>query len=166
MSHVCKPAAPICVISTSIVLVDLYKALDAVQRSSHDSRPLCTLSKCLINLHLQFSSSVLLRLNYVPDSFAPSLPSPPLIPIQFAQELLSTFALSLGEVALIPSTGGVFVVDIFHDMSGRKTEDEDAREGEKSTGGIRVESTRLWDRKVEGGFPGMLTFESVDFWSW
>lgn len=94
-------------------------------------------------------------LNHCPNPFVPPFPYIPLTPIQFAQELLSTFALSLGEVALIPSTGGVFVVEIFYDTSTIKAEDEDAREDEKSTGGMKVKSTRLWDRKVEGGFPGM-----------
>ncbi|NHQ85814.1 MULTISPECIES: SelT/SelW/SelH family protein [Iodobacter] len=44
-----------------------------------------------------------------------------------AQELLSTFAQELGEVALQPGTGGVFVV---HCMD-----------------------TLIWDRKIEGRFP-------------
>jgi selenoprotein W-related protein len=44
-----------------------------------------------------------------------------------AQELLSTFADELGEVALAPGTGGVFQ--------------------------IRVEGELLWDRAVRGGFP-------------
>ncbi|KAK0748724.1 Rdx type Seleno protein, partial [Apiosordaria backusii] len=43
----------------------------------------------------------------------------------FAQELLSTFPTSLGEVALQPATGGVFVLT-------KKV---------------------LWDRKIDGGFP-------------
>lgn len=44
-----------------------------------------------------------------------------------AQELLQTFGQEIGEVALIPGTGGVFVV--------------------KSDG------TKIWDRKADGGFP-------------
>jgi selenoprotein W-related protein len=44
-----------------------------------------------------------------------------------AQELLNTFGQDLGEVALIPGTGGVFVIEC---------------------GG-----TALWDRKADGGFP-------------
>ena len=31
---------------------------------------------------------------------------------QFGQELLSTFGTSIGEIALIPSTGGVFEVKL------------------------------------------------------
>ncbi|RZS87701.1 selenoprotein W-related protein [Phyllobacterium myrsinacearum] len=44
-----------------------------------------------------------------------------------AQELLSTFGADLGEVALIPGTGGVFE--------------------------IRVEDDLIWERKRDGGFP-------------
>ncbi|KAF8545407.1 Rdx family-domain-containing protein [Trichophaea hybrida] len=59
-------------------------------------------------------------------------------PIKFAQELLSTFSTSLGEVSLIPSTGGTFVVQIYHQNTA-------AANG--------VQTTTLWDRKVDGGFP-------------
>lgn len=45
-----------------------------------------------------------------------------------AQELLSTFSDSLGEVALIPGTGGNFE--------------------------IRVNGDLIWERKRDGGFPG------------
>ena len=44
-----------------------------------------------------------------------------------AQELLSTFALEIGEVALVPGTGGVFIV--------------------------RAGDVVVWDRKADGGFP-------------
>ncbi|KAL7909612.1 Rdx family domain-containing protein [Trichoderma velutinum] len=57
----------------------------------------------------------------------------------FAQELLSTFSLSLGEVALQPSTGGTFIVTIHH-LS-------------PSSSSPSVQSTTLWDRKTDGGFP-------------
>lgn len=43
------------------------------------------------------------------------------------QELLSTFGQDLGEVALIPRTGGVFQ--------------------------ISYDGETIWDRKVDGGFP-------------
>ena len=45
-----------------------------------------------------------------------------------AQELLSTFSDALGEVALIPGTGGNFE--------------------------IRVDDTVIWERRRDGGFPG------------
>ncbi len=44
-----------------------------------------------------------------------------------AQELLSTFGAELGEVALVPGTGGVFE--------------------------ISVDGARVWERKADGGFP-------------
>ena len=44
-----------------------------------------------------------------------------------AQELLSTFGADLGEVALVPGTGGIFTVEC---------------DGEP-----------IWDRKRDGGFP-------------
>lgn len=44
-----------------------------------------------------------------------------------AQELLSTFGQEIGEVALIPGTGGVFE--------------------------IAVDGQIVWERKAEGGFP-------------
>ncbi|RNJ56936.1 hypothetical protein D7B24_006581 [Verticillium nonalfalfae] len=62
----------------------------------------------------------------------------PTPPHQFAQELLSTFSTSLGEVALIPSTGGTFTVTI--------TTAADADPASTST-------KTLWDRKTDGGFP-------------
>ncbi|KAJ9155028.1 hypothetical protein NKR23_g2392 [Pleurostoma richardsiae] len=56
----------------------------------------------------------------------------------FAQELLSTFSTSLGEVALQPGTGGVFVVSITH----------------RAPDAAAAASTRvLWDRRADGGFP-------------
>lgn len=44
-----------------------------------------------------------------------------------AQEVLSTFSLELGEVSLIPGTGGVFE--------------------------IRLDGEVIWDRRRDGGFP-------------
>ncbi|WP_288842017.1 SelT/SelW/SelH family protein [uncultured Deefgea sp.] len=44
-----------------------------------------------------------------------------------AQELLSTFAFELGEIALQPGTGGVFL--------------------------IHCDDVLVWDRKIENGFP-------------
>ncbi|CRK34149.1 hypothetical protein HYQ45_011791 [Verticillium longisporum] len=62
----------------------------------------------------------------------------------FAQELLSTFSTSLGEVALIPSTGGTFTVTI--------TTAADAAPASTSTG-TSTSTKTLWDRKTDGGFP-------------
>ncbi|MFN3766282.1 MAG: SelT/SelW/SelH family protein [Aliihoeflea sp.] len=44
-----------------------------------------------------------------------------------AQELLSTFGQDLAEVALVPGTGGVFV--------------------------IKIDGKTIWDRTQDGGFP-------------
>ncbi|MFI6432753.1 SelT/SelW/SelH family protein [Rhodococcus oryzae] len=50
-----------------------------------------------------------------------------------AQELLNTFGTDLGEVALIPGTGGVFR--------------------------IAIGDSLLWDRKRDGGFPDIVTLK-------
>jgi selenoprotein W-related protein len=50
-----------------------------------------------------------------------------------AQELLSTFGADLGEVALVPGTGGVFQIAYDGDV--------------------------LWDRKRDGGFPDAKTLK-------
>lgn len=84
---------------------------------------------------------------------------------QFAQELLSTFSTSLGEVALVPSTGGVFIIDITHVVVST------THTSTQSDGGVLLltlqdernippttQTTRLWDRKVDGGFPGMYIY--------
>jgi selenoprotein W-related protein len=47
-----------------------------------------------------------------------------------AQELLQTFATDLGEVALVPGTGGVFRVAVGDDV--------------------------VWDRRTDGGFPDVV----------
>jgi len=46
-----------------------------------------------------------------------------------AQELLTTFPAELGEVALVPGSGGVF--------------------------DVRVEGETVWSRKAQGGFPDL-----------
>jgi len=56
----------------------------------------------------------------------------------YLQELLSTFGMDLGEVALIPRTGGIFTVTV------QKAENE--------------KEVLIWDRKREGGFPGKFFF--------
>ncbi|KAL8714908.1 MAG: hypothetical protein Q9220_001421 [cf. Caloplaca sp. 1 TL-2023] len=67
----------------------------------------------------------------------------------YAQELLSTFSTAIGEVALVPATGGIFIVDIDHAHPTSL---------DPSTKDIPLsppahQTTRLWDRKTEGGFP-------------
>lgn len=52
----------------------------------------------------------------------------------YLQELLSTFGMDLGEVSLIPRTGGIFTVTV------QKSESE--------------KEILIWDRKQQGGFPG------------
>lgn len=60
----------------------------------------------------------------------------------FGQELLSTFGTSIGEIALIPATGGKFTVDLTYRDSGSLNESPDD-----------VKNVLIWDRKAEGGFP-------------
>ncbi|PIB00453.1 hypothetical protein CB0940_01128 [Cercospora beticola] len=63
----------------------------------------------------------------------------------FAQELMSTFGTSIGEVALVPSTGGVFTVDLAYKPTQSQLEvGDDPNE---------AKHVLLWDRKSEGGFP-------------
>ncbi|WP_336485224.1 SelT/SelW/SelH family protein [Methylobacterium nigriterrae] len=50
-----------------------------------------------------------------------------------AQELLSTFRDDLGEVALIPGTGGAFAIE--------------------------VDGAAVWERKRDGGFPDVKTLK-------
>ena len=50
-----------------------------------------------------------------------------------AQELLSTFAEDLGEVALVPATGGAF--------------------------SISLDGELIWERKRDGGFPDVRTLK-------
>jgi predicted Rdx family selenoprotein len=80
---------------------------------------------------------------------------------QFAQELLSTFSTSIGEVALVPATGGIFTVSILYSSSSSAVAAQDtAAEGGQPGGGGEVVGTLqeavLWDRKRDGGFPGLL----------
>jgi selenoprotein W-related protein len=57
-----------------------------------------------------------------------------------AQELLQTFAGELGEVALVPGTGGVFRVAVSADTAGE---------------------VEVWDRKAAGGFPEITTLKQL-----
>ena len=61
----------------------------------------------------------------------------------FAQELLSTFGGSIGEVALIPATGGLFTVHLTY-----KPQQSEGAEGD-----VQAQEVLIWDRKAEGGFP-------------
>lgn len=95
---------------------------------------------------------------------------------QFAQELLSTFSTQLGEVALVPATGGVFTVTMYHSSSSTSTSGSSAStaQGEEvpvavvaGTGNGNEEEDDiteiiLWDRKTNGGFPGMLSFSFIN----
>ncbi|KAK2744111.1 hypothetical protein FQN55_006979 [Onygenales sp. PD_40] len=63
----------------------------------------------------------------------------------FAQELLSTFSTTLGEVSLIPTTGGIFTITILH----------------SSNVDFSMQETVLWDRKTEGGFPETKQLKSL-----
>lgn len=53
----------------------------------------------------------------------------------YAQELLQTFAEEIGEVSLVPGTGGIFQ--------------------------IRVEQVLIWDRAVNGGFPDIKVLKQM-----
>lgn len=77
---------------------------------------------------------------------------------QFAQELLSTFGTDLGEVSLVPVTGGVFSVTIWH-------AERTSRSG-PSTGEVSTREVLLWDRGNDGGFPGALSFLLLSLLSW
>ncbi|KAL7626290.1 hypothetical protein AAE478_003061 [Parahypoxylon ruwenzoriense] len=75
----------------------------------------------------------------------------------FAQELLSTFSTSLGEVALQPSTGGTFIVEIYYSPLNPST--TSSSEAAPSVGNLDTDAPVhthhrvLWDRKLDGGFP-------------
>ncbi|KAH0499000.1 hypothetical protein TgHK011_006223 [Trichoderma gracile] len=77
----------------------------------------------------------------------------------YAQELLSTFSLSIGEVALQPSTGGTFIVTIYHQPSPSPQSSTTAAASSSSPATAaaaiepEIQSTVLWDRKTDGGFP-------------
>lgn len=68
----------------------------------------------------------------------------------FAQELLSTFGTSIGEVALQPTTGGVFQVHLTYVPVSEHASKDEAQDADASAAPKEV---LLWDRKTEGGFP-------------
>ena len=60
----------------------------------------------------------------------------------YGQELLSTFGTTIGEIALIPATGGLFTVHLTHSSH---VVDDGANP--------QIQQVLIWDRKAEGGFP-------------
>lgn len=64
----------------------------------------------------------------------------------FGQELLSTFGNNIGEIALIPATGGLFTVELTYHTPDTTTEGE-------NPGNREPQHVLIWDRKTEGGFP-------------
>ncbi|TGJ82434.1 hypothetical protein E0Z10_g6331 [Xylaria hypoxylon] len=88
---------------------------------------------------------------------APSIPDQQLASAStsFAQELLSTFSTSLGEVALQPATGGIFVVEIyFTDPAAQVATSSDPTTTTMETNpNPTIQRRVLWDRKIDGGFP-------------
>ncbi|KJX95314.1 selenoprotein domain protein [Zymoseptoria brevis] len=60
----------------------------------------------------------------------------------YAQELLSTFGTTIGEVAMIPASGGLFTVRLTYAVGSAE-----------SDGQARAEEVLIWDRKTESGFP-------------
>ncbi len=74
---------------------------------------------------------------------------------------MSTFASSLGEVALQPSTGGTFTVSVTHaplpasaiPAATRDDGDGEERHEARAETTTTTTTTLLWDRKTEGGFP-------------
>lgn len=67
----------------------------------------------------------------------------------FAQELLSTFETAIGEVALIPATGGLFTVELAYVPAPN----DDSVDDKNILLDPEVRKVLLWDRKAEGGFP-------------
>lgn len=55
----------------------------------------------------------------------------------YAQELLSTFGTGIGEISLIPATGGLFYIELTQKRDADQT----------------LSTSTIWDRKVDGGFP-------------
>ena len=68
----------------------------------------------------------------------------------FGQELLSTFGTTIGEVALVPTTGGIFTATLTYVPEGPATKVK-VEQGHQD---VQAQTVLLWDRKSEGGFPG------------
>jgi selT/selW/selH-like putative selenoprotein len=58
------------------------------------------------------------------------------------QEVLSTFGTSIGEIALIPATGGIFTVQLSYLVPPAQDQI-----------GTALSEVLIWDRKRDGGFP-------------
>lgn len=76
----------------------------------------------------------------------------------YAQELLQTFSTALGEVSLLPASGGTFVIRLYTaDTSGEGLErTSDAKESgleTKAPPDLNIKEVHIWDRKVDSGFP-------------
>ncbi|KIW83645.1 hypothetical protein Z517_02891 [Fonsecaea pedrosoi CBS 271.37] len=72
----------------------------------------------------------------------------------YAQELIQTFSTSIGEIALIPSTGGLFTVTVTTTKVVSNTSSDGTVTSAGSTEqGVQTTDTVIWDRKTEGGFP-------------
>ncbi|KIW16964.1 hypothetical protein PV08_04155 [Exophiala spinifera] len=80
---------------------------------------------------------------------------------QYAQELLQTFGTSIGEIALVPATGGIFTVTMTHAATTTELRESGSHgsngSGEQPTttaaATVTATDTILWDRKTDGGFP-------------
>lgn len=64
---------------------------------------------------------------------------------------MSTFGLAIGEVALVPTTGGVFNVALTHKPLADDVENEVSNNTKQQS--FEIQTVLLWDRKAEGGFP-------------
>ncbi|KKK22639.1 hypothetical protein ARAM_003022 [Aspergillus rambellii] len=79
----------------------------------------------------------------------------------YAQEILSTFGTGIGEVALVPTTGGIFSVAIVQSSSSGAGSGAGSGSGDRvSDGETRETETLLWDRKRDGGFPEVKVLKS------
>lgn len=74
---------------------------------------------------------------------------------QFAQELLTTFGTAIGEIALVPATGGLFSVTLTYRPPGNAISDEhgSAAQTQQNNSNVQTITVPLWDRKADGGFP-------------
>lgn len=64
----------------------------------------------------------------------------------YAQELLQTFSNTIGEISLIPVTGGTFTIHLY-------TQSQSGDTSEAQLAGNSVTEHLVWDRKRDTGFP-------------